>query len=101
MNFMKKYFKIAVGAGVLVLALFVFAMSMRSKDLTTGTLKNWLSANNDERVSAVRALVGGDDETEILVACVSKISTLPDSGEMTVADAVRLCNFGMQLKPKL
>ena len=101
MNFMKKYFKIVVGTGVLVLALFVFTMSMRSKDLTTGTLKNWLSANNDERVSTVRALVGGDENTEILVACVSTISTLPDSGEMTVADAVRLCNFGMQIKPKL
>ena len=101
MNFVKKYFKIFIGAGVLVLAMFVFAASLRSKDLSTGTLKGWLSANNDERVSTVQTLVGGDKNIDILVACVSKIATLPDSGEMTVADAARLCNLGLQLKENL
>lgn len=101
MNFIKKYFKIVVGAGVLVLALFVFTMSIRSKDLTTGTLKTWRSANNDERIATVRALVGGDENIDILVACVDKISTLPDSNEMTVADAARLCNMGLQLKQSI
>ena len=101
MNFMKKYFKIFIGAGVLVLALFVFTMSLRSKDLSTGTLKGWLSANNDERVSTVQTLIGGDKNIDIIVACVSKMATLPDSGEMTIADATRLCNLGMQLKENL
>ena len=101
MKFIKKYLKIFIGAGVLVLALFVFAASLRSKDLSTGTLKGWLSANNDERVSTVQTLVGGDKNIDILVACVSKIATLPDSGEMTVADAARLCNLGLQLKENL
>lgn len=101
MNFIKKYFKILIGAGVLVVVLFVFAMSMRSQDLSTGTLKNWLSANDEERASTVRALVGGDENTDIIVACVGKMATLPDSGEMTIADATRLCNMGMQLKENL
>lgn len=101
MNFIKKYFKIIVGAGVLVLALFVFAMSLRSKDLGTGTLKSWVSANNDERISAVRTLVGGDANIDIIVACVGKMASLPDSGEMAIADAARLCNMGMQLKENL
>ena len=101
MKFIKKYLKIFIGAGVLVLALFVFAASLRSKDLSTGTLKGWLSANNDERVSTVQTLVGGDKNIDILVACVSKIATLPDSGEMTVADAARLCNLGLPLKENL
>ncbi|MBP3316070.1 MAG: hypothetical protein J6L70_00500 [Alphaproteobacteria bacterium] len=101
MNFVKKYFKILIGGGVLIMALFVFTMSLRSHDLSGGTLKNWLSANNDERVSTVRALVGGDENTDIIVACVSKMATLPDSGEMTISDAARLCNLGMQLKESL
>lgn len=101
MNFIKKYFKILIGAGVLVLALFVFAASLQSKDLSTGTLKSWQSANADERASTVRTLVGGDKNTDIIVACVGKMATLPDSGEMTIADATRLCNLGMQLKENL
>lgn len=101
MNFIKKYFKILIGAGVLVLALFVFTMSLQSKDLSTGTLKSWLSANNDERISTVQTLVGGDKNIDILVACVDKMASLPDAGEMTIADAARLCNLGMQLKENL
>lgn len=101
MNFIKKYFKILIGAGVLVLALFVFAMSLRSKDLSTGTLKSWTSANSEERMSTVRTLIGGDKNIDIIVACVGKIASLPDSGEMAIADAARLCNMGMQLKENL
>ena len=101
MNFIKKYLKIFIGAGVLVVVLFIFATSMRSGNLSTGTLKSWPSANLDERSTTIRALVGSDENTEILVACVDKMATLPDAEQMTVADAARLCNLGLQLKPNL
>lgn len=101
MNFIKKYSKILIGAAVLVMALFIFTASLRSKDLSSGTLKNWASANNEERLSTIRTLIGGDENIDIIVACVGKIATLPDAGEMTIADAARLCNMGMQLKQSL
>ncbi len=101
MNFIKKYLKIIIGAGVLVTVLFVFAMSVQSGDLSTGTLQNWPSASVDERITTIRTLVGSDKDTDILVACVDKMATLPDSDQMTVADATRLCNLGLQLKPNL
>ena len=101
MNFIKKYFKILIGAGVLIIALFVFATSLRSNDLSGGTLKNWTSSNNDERVSTIRTLVGSDENIDIIVACVGKIATLPDADKMTIADAARLCHMGMQLKQNL
>lgn len=101
MNFIKKYFKILVGAGVLVVVLFIFTISMRSNDLTGGTLKNWPSASTDERSATIRTLVGSDENTELLVACVDKMATLPDSEQMTVTDAARLCNLGIQLKQNL
>ena len=101
MNFIKKYLKIFIGAGVLIVVLFVFVMSMRSGNLSTGTLKNWPSANMDERSATIRTLVGSDENTDILVACVDKMATLPDADKMAVADAARLCNLGLQLKPNL
>ena len=101
MNFIKKYSKILIGAAVLIVALFIFTASLRTKDLSGGSLKNWLSANNEERIATVRTLIGSDENIDIVVACVSKIATLPDSGEMTIADAARLCNMGMQLKESL
>ena len=47
---------------------------------------------------ALRMLTASDDDTELMVACVDKIATLPDSGEMAVRDAVSLCYTGAQIK---
>ena len=68
MNFIKKYSKIVIGAAVLIVALFVFTASLRTKDLSGGSLKNWLSANNEERIATVQTLIGSDENRHI-VAC--------------------------------
>ena len=101
MNFFKKYLKLFIGAGVLVLALVVFVFSQRSSTLETGVLKDWRSAAMDRRVAAAQILVGSDKEIELLVACVDKMSTLPDSGEMAVRDAMSLCHTGMKMQQNL
>ena len=101
MNFFKKYLKLFIGAGVLVLALVVFVFSQRSSTLETGVLKDWRSAAMDRRVAAAQILVGSDKEIELLVACVDKMSTLPDSGEMAVRDAMSLCHTGLKMQQSL
>ena len=101
MNFFKKYLKLFIGAGVLVLALVLFVFSQRSSTLETGVLKDWRSASMDRRVAAAQILVCSDKEIELLVACVDKMSTLPDSGEMAVRDAMSLCHTGMKMQQNL
>lgn len=101
MKFIKKYFKIFIGAGVVLATILVFARVQQSADLANGTLKQWKSANADERATAIATLVGTDTNNELMVACVDKMSTLPDSAEMAIADAARLCNLGVQLKQNL
>ncbi len=101
MNFIKKYFKIFIGAGVLVLALVVFFFAQRSGTLETGTLKDWRAASVERRVSAAQILTGADKNIDLLVACVDKMATLPDSGEMAIRDAASLCHTGIQLKENL
>ena len=101
MNFVKKYFKIFVGVGVLILVLVVFFFAQRSGVLETGTLKDWRAASVERRVAAAQILTGADKGVDLLVACVDKMSALPDSGEMAVRDAVSLCYTGIQLKENL
>lgn len=101
MNFVKKYFKLFVGIGVLILVLVVFFFAKRSNVLETGALKDWRAASIDARMSAARILVGTDTNIELLVACVDKMSQLPDSGEMAVRDAASLCQTGIKLKENL
>lgn len=101
MNFVKKYFKIFIGAAVLILALVVFFFAQRSGTLETGVLKDWRAATLDRRVAAAQILTGADRNIDLLVACVDKMATLPESGEMAIRDAMSLCHTGVKLKENL
>jgi hypothetical protein len=46
-------------------------------------------------------MTGADKNIDLLVACIDKMATLPDSGEMTIRDAASLCYTGIQLKENL
>lgn len=101
MNFIKKYFKIFIGIAVLILAVVVFFFSQQSSDLETGVLKDWRAAPMDRRVASAQILTGADKNIDLLVACIDKMATLPDSGEMAIRDAASLCYTGIQLKESL
>ncbi len=101
MNFIKKYFKIFVGAAVLVLVMVVFFLALKSNNLESGNLRHWRAASIEQRMATIKILVANEDNTEILVKCVDKIAEIPDSGELTVRDAASLCYTGIQLKENL
>ena len=100
-KFLKKYLKLFVGIGVLILAVFVFVQTQKTTALESGQLKNWRSASVQRRIAAVKVLTASENNLELLVKCVDKIATLPDSGDMPVRDAVELCFVGMQLKENI
>jgi hypothetical protein len=101
MNFTKKYLKIFIGVAVLIMFIIVFFFAQRSDTLETGTLKNWRAATTERRISAAQIMTGASEDIETLVACIDKMATLPDSGEMAVRDAASLCYTGIKLKPNL
>ncbi len=98
---LKTFLKIFLGVGVLVLVVVVFSVAMRSSDLENGTLKDWRAAPTDRRVAAAQMITASDSNLDVLVACVDKIASLPDSGEMAIRDALSLCDTGLQLKEHL
>ena len=101
MDFIKKYFKIFIGVAALIMVVVVFFFSQRSNDLETGTLKDWPAATSERRISAAQILTGADKDIDLLVACIDKMATLPDSSEMAIRDAASLCYTGIQLKENL
>ena len=98
MRGLKKILLFIVGIAVILMAIFMFFHAQRANDLEGGNLKNWRSASVERRAAAVKILAAGDTDNELLVACVDKMATLPDSGEMAVRDAVSLCYTGIKLK---
>lgn len=101
MNFIKKYFKILIGIAALLLVFMVFVMTQRSENLEVSTLKKWPAASLERRTAAAKILTGTDNNAELIVKCIDKIATLPESGEMAIRDAASLCYTGIQLKEHL
>ena len=101
MKFIKKYFKLFIGICVLVMVVLVFFFAKRGETLEIGTSKDWRSASIDRRVASVQILTASEENNDILVACIDKISTLPDSSEMAVRDAISLCQTGLKLQQNM
>lgn len=99
---MKSILKFLLGIAVLLAVFFIFFRTQHSSDLAMDTLKHWASASNDQRVAATRVIVASDDaDIDLIVACVTKMSSLPDSNEMIVRDAISLCHTGIILKENI
>ena len=91
-----------LGVSVLLLVVFVF-FTMPSKEvaLESALLKDWRGATIERRTTAAKVLTASENNLGLLVACVDKMATLPDSGDMPVRDAMELCFVGIQLKNNL
>lgn len=98
MKVIKKYLKFIIGIAVLLVVIVVFMLVMQTSDLENGDLKKWRAADLDARMAVAQILSASDENLELLVQCVDKMATLPDSGEMAVRDAMSLCYTGIQLK---
>ncbi len=98
MKVIKKYLKFIIGIAVLLVVIVVFMLVMQTSDLENGNLKKWRAADLDARMAAAQILSASDENLELLVQCVDKMASLPDSGEMAVRDAMSLCYTGIQLK---
>lgn len=99
---MKSVLKFVLGVAVLLTVFFIFFHTQQSNDLASGNLKNWASASADQRTTTTRVVVASDEANiELIVACVNKMSTLPDAHEMIVRDAISLCNAGIILKENI
>lgn len=101
MKILKKILLFVVGIFALVGAVYMFVGTQKATALETGTLKDWRAASVERRMAAVKILRANDDNLDILVRCVDKMATLPDSGDMTVRDATELCFMGVQLKENI
>lgn len=100
-KFIKKYLKFLIGVGVLVFFVLVFVQTQKTTALESGQLKDWRGASIERRMNAVKILTASDNNLDLLVKCVDKMSNLPDSSEMTVRDATELCFVGIKLKENI
>lgn len=101
MEFIKRYLKFIIGIAVLIFVVVVFFLAQNKDSLEGSNLKTWRAAPLERRTAAAKILMGHEENIDIIVQCVDKIATLPDSGEMAIRDAVSLCYTGMKVKENI
>ncbi|MDR0726551.1 MAG: hypothetical protein LBF37_00640 [Rickettsiales bacterium] len=97
----KKYIKLMIGVAAIIVFAVVFFFINKSADLETGNLKHWKTASIERRGAAVKILTGTDEHTDLMVQCLDKIASLPESADMPIKDAASLCFMGIQLKDNI
>lgn len=98
-NFLKTHFKLILGIAAIFLVLIVFFVVMRSQqNLSERNLRDWLSASDSRRAAAATILAGTADNADAISKCITKMASLPDSGNFKVRDAAALCTVGIALK---
>lgn len=60
-------------------------------------MNKWLTLSEQERITTVQRIVPNTESQDLLIDCVSKIATLPDSNKMIIHDAVVICYNGIKL----
>jgi hypothetical protein len=60
-------------------------------------MKKWQDLTQEQRVSTVQRIVQNISDQELLLQCVDKIASLPNSNEMSIKDAAIICNSGIQM----
>ena len=98
MTVLKKYFKLFIGISVILMMIIIFFFYSKSNNLENDTLKHWGSSSIDQRLTAIKVLTATDSNSDLILNCVDKISSLPESYSMSVKDAVKLCFVAINIK---
>lgn len=95
---MKFVLKFILGVSVLLAVIVLFTCSQRTDRLDT--LKHWLAASHNDRVTRVQMAIAGDGDIDLIVQCVDKIATIStqEAGTMDVNTAIMICNTGNAIK---
>lgn len=106
MNFIKKYFKIFIGCGALILAVLIFAgLNVGNIDSGMEELKDWRTVSMDRKQTAIKMMVGTDnipsEQMQSIIECVDKYAQQSENAHAKTQVAVTMCYNSMGLKEYL
>lgn len=86
---------IILGVLIIFVVLGIFVRPVTSFE--NSYMKKWLSLDEAQRVITIQRVVKNTSDQELLMKCVDKIASLPDSNEMLIRDAIVICHNGIQM----
>ena len=59
-------------------------------------MKKWAALAEQDRITTIQRIIPNAENQDLLLECITKISSLPNSHEMIVRDAAVLCYNGIK-----
>lgn len=93
----KKILKICIVLCILfILVVFGFFIK-HTHSFENYKMSKWLELSPQQQIYTLNKIVTESENTDLIIACLTKIANLPDSDEMIIRDAAALCYNGIKL----
>ena len=93
----KLIIKASIIIGVLVVFVVLGIFIRPNRTFENSRMSKWLLLSEQQRTTTVQRIIKDDSNQELLIKCIDKIASLPDSDEMLIRNAIVLCYNGIQM----
>lgn len=93
-----KYFiKMFVAIGLVVLFIILVFFVKHTHTFENSNINTWKNLTKEQRVNTLQRIIPDIENQELLIDCINKISTLPESDNMMIQSAASLCYNGIKI----
>ena len=96
----KLFLKISIVVCILFAFITLGFFVKPTRTFENSSMKKWSGLSEQEKITTLQHIIPNAEDQELLISCVNKISTLPDSDNMIVRNAVVLCYNGIKTNKK-
>ena len=93
----KNFIKISVATALVVLFIVLTFFVKHSHTFENSNMNKWSALTEIQRIATVKRIIPEFENDDLFMACMDKIATLPESGNMMIQSAVSLCYNGIKL----
>nr|MBQ0091614.1 hypothetical protein [Candidatus Enterousia merdequi] len=93
----KTFIKISIVVFVLLVFIVLGLFVKPQQHFEDYNMKKWSEITPEQQLDIITNITNATENTDVMIACVSKIARLPDSEDMQIRDAVALCYTGIKL----
>ncbi len=93
----KNFIKISVASGLVILFVFLLFFVKHKHSFENSNMGKWAILSETQRVETLQKIIPNIENQDLLLACMNKIATLPESSNMIIQSAASLCHNGIKL----
>lgn len=93
----KTFIKMSVAFGLVILFIFLGFFVKHKRSFENSNMGKWAALSDTQRIETLQKIIPNIEDQDLLLACMDKIATLPESSNMIIQSAASLCYNGIKL----